>query len=125
MPRIMKLHRYIDHDSQMTPNDFQVTRSMKFCMWIEPYGKYKRYFRSSSHKMVVAIAIARLCGNRIKKAFANSLDPDETPQNVAYPLIHLGGEDQMWDKFLAQGNSSGQGGIRTRDLSIPKPASYH
>ncbi|KAH3849866.1 hypothetical protein DPMN_092270 [Dreissena polymorpha] len=31
----------------------------------------------------------------------------------------------MWDKFLAQENSSGQGGIRTRDLSIPKPASYH
>ncbi|KAH3894732.1 hypothetical protein DPMN_018889 [Dreissena polymorpha] len=26
-PRIMKLHRYIDHDSQMTPIDFQVTRS--------------------------------------------------------------------------------------------------
>ncbi|KAH3696681.1 hypothetical protein DPMN_084157 [Dreissena polymorpha] len=25
--RIMKLHRYIDHDSQMTPIDFQVTRS--------------------------------------------------------------------------------------------------
>ncbi|KAH3878380.1 hypothetical protein DPMN_002270 [Dreissena polymorpha] len=24
-PRIMKLHRYIDHDSQMTPIDFQVT----------------------------------------------------------------------------------------------------
>ncbi|KAH3786933.1 hypothetical protein DPMN_165051 [Dreissena polymorpha] len=42
-----------------------------------------------------------------------------------YPFIHLGGEEQMWDKFLAQGNSSGQGGIRTRDLSIPKPASYH
>ena len=27
MPRIMKLHRYIDHDSQMTPIDFEVTRS--------------------------------------------------------------------------------------------------
>ncbi|KAH3887048.1 hypothetical protein DPMN_011061 [Dreissena polymorpha] len=26
-PRIMKLHRYIDHDSQMTPIDLQVTRS--------------------------------------------------------------------------------------------------
>ena len=26
-PRIMKLHRYIDHDSQMTPIDFQSTRS--------------------------------------------------------------------------------------------------
>ncbi|KAH3889130.1 hypothetical protein DPMN_013180 [Dreissena polymorpha] len=25
-PRIMKLHRYIDHDWQMTPIDFQVTR---------------------------------------------------------------------------------------------------
>ncbi|KAH3821839.1 hypothetical protein DPMN_123607, partial [Dreissena polymorpha] len=25
-PRIMKLHRYIDHDSQMTPIDFEVTR---------------------------------------------------------------------------------------------------
>ena len=25
--RIMKLHRYIDHDSQMTPIDFEVTRS--------------------------------------------------------------------------------------------------
>ncbi|KAH3836912.1 hypothetical protein DPMN_110288 [Dreissena polymorpha] len=44
---------------------------------------------------------------------------------LRYPFIHLGGEEQMWDKFLAQGNSSGQGGIRTRDLSIPKPASYH
>ncbi|KAH3791454.1 hypothetical protein DPMN_144940, partial [Dreissena polymorpha] len=26
-PRIMKLHRYIDHDMQMTPIDFEVTRS--------------------------------------------------------------------------------------------------
>ncbi|KAH3709557.1 hypothetical protein DPMN_069021 [Dreissena polymorpha] len=26
-PRIMKLDRYIDHDWQMTPIDFQVTRS--------------------------------------------------------------------------------------------------
>ena len=26
-PRIMKLHRYIDHDWQMIPIDFQVTRS--------------------------------------------------------------------------------------------------
>ena len=26
-PRIMKLHRYIDHDWQMTPIDFEVTRS--------------------------------------------------------------------------------------------------
>ncbi|KAH3872066.1 hypothetical protein DPMN_035279 [Dreissena polymorpha] len=26
-PRIMKLHRYIDHDSQMIPIDFEVTRS--------------------------------------------------------------------------------------------------
>ncbi|KAH3776464.1 hypothetical protein DPMN_177889 [Dreissena polymorpha] len=43
---------------------------------------------------------------------------------ILYPFIHLGGEEQMWDKFLAQGNSSGLGGIRTRDLSIPTPASY-
>ena len=27
MPRIMKLHVYIDHDSQMTTIDFEVTRS--------------------------------------------------------------------------------------------------
>ena len=27
LPRIMTLHRYIDRDSQMTPIDFQVTRS--------------------------------------------------------------------------------------------------
>ncbi|KAH3702487.1 hypothetical protein DPMN_077510 [Dreissena polymorpha] len=27
-----------------------------------------------------------MCGNRILKAFANSLDPDETPQNVASHL---------------------------------------
>ncbi|KAH3700852.1 hypothetical protein DPMN_075833 [Dreissena polymorpha] len=27
MPRIMKLHRYIDHDWQMTPIDFHVIRS--------------------------------------------------------------------------------------------------
>ncbi|KAH3717301.1 hypothetical protein DPMN_060084 [Dreissena polymorpha] len=26
-PRIMKLHRYIDNDWQLTPIDFQVTRS--------------------------------------------------------------------------------------------------
>jgi hypothetical protein len=26
-PRTMKLHRYIDHDGQMTPIYFQVTRS--------------------------------------------------------------------------------------------------
>ncbi|KAH3794835.1 hypothetical protein DPMN_148373 [Dreissena polymorpha] len=42
-----------------------------------------------------------------------------------YPFMHLGGEEQLWDKFLAQGNFSGQGGIRTRDLSIPEPASCH
>ncbi|KAH3798111.1 hypothetical protein DPMN_151701, partial [Dreissena polymorpha] len=36
------------------------------------------------------------CGNQILKAFANSLDPDETPQNVAshqdpnYPLEIMG-----------------------------------
>ncbi|KAH3830997.1 hypothetical protein DPMN_104256 [Dreissena polymorpha] len=28
-PRIMKLHWYIDHDWQMTPIDFQVTRDDK------------------------------------------------------------------------------------------------
>ncbi|KAH3840256.1 hypothetical protein DPMN_113703 [Dreissena polymorpha] len=37
-----------------------------------------------------------------KKALANSVDPDETPHDAAYPFIHLGGEEQMWDKFLAQ-----------------------
>ncbi|KAH3771212.1 hypothetical protein DPMN_172517 [Dreissena polymorpha] len=26
------------------------------------------------------------------------------------PFIHLGGEEQIWDKFLAQGNYSGQPG---------------
>ncbi|KAH3819759.1 hypothetical protein DPMN_121503 [Dreissena polymorpha] len=44
---------------------------------------------------------------------------------LGYPFIHLGGEEQMWDKFIAQENSSDQGGIRTRDLSISKPASHH
>ncbi|KAH3878785.1 hypothetical protein DPMN_002684 [Dreissena polymorpha] len=39
--------------------------------------------------------------------------------------IYTPGEEQLWDTFLAQGNSSGHGGIRTRDLLIPKPASYH
>ncbi|KAH3700588.1 hypothetical protein DPMN_075567 [Dreissena polymorpha] len=42
-----------------------------------------------------------------------------------YPFIHFSGEEKMWDKCLAQGKSSGQGGIRTRNLSIPTPASYH
>ncbi|KAH3847061.1 hypothetical protein DPMN_089373 [Dreissena polymorpha] len=28
-PRIMKLHRYIDHDWQMTPINFQVTSSAR------------------------------------------------------------------------------------------------
>ncbi|KAH3831698.1 hypothetical protein DPMN_104968 [Dreissena polymorpha] len=42
-----------------------------------------------------------------------------------YPFIHPCGGEQVWDKLLAQGNSSGQGGIRTKDLSIPNPASYH
>ncbi|KAH3788883.1 hypothetical protein DPMN_167047 [Dreissena polymorpha] len=46
-------------------------------------------------------------------------------RKTRYPFIHLGAEEQMWDKFLAQENSSGQGKIRTRDLSIPNPASYH
>ncbi|KAH3800851.1 hypothetical protein DPMN_154494 [Dreissena polymorpha] len=48
-PMIMKLLRYIDHDLQMTPNDFQVTRSL---------------------------------GQR-------------------YPFIHLGGEEQMWEKMCS------------------------
>ncbi|KAH3864211.1 hypothetical protein DPMN_027227 [Dreissena polymorpha] len=47
------------------------------------------------------------------------------PTPLRYPFVHLGGEELLWDKFLDQGNSSGQGGIRARDLSIPKPASYH
>ncbi|KAH3867754.1 hypothetical protein DPMN_030889 [Dreissena polymorpha] len=34
-PRIVKLHRYIDHDSQMTPIDFQVTRIMKLHRYID------------------------------------------------------------------------------------------
>ncbi|KAH3804948.1 hypothetical protein DPMN_133240, partial [Dreissena polymorpha] len=59
---IMKLHRYIDHDSQMTRIDFQVTRSK------------------------VKVTVSKNCWNRILKAFANSLDPDETPQNVASHL---------------------------------------
>ncbi|KAH3730420.1 hypothetical protein DPMN_056406 [Dreissena polymorpha] len=29
----------------------------------------------------------------------------------------------MWDNFLVQNNYSGNGGIRTRDLSISKPGS--
>ncbi|KAH3893707.1 hypothetical protein DPMN_017857, partial [Dreissena polymorpha] len=33
--RIMKLHRYIDHDSQMTPIDFEVTRIMKLHGYID------------------------------------------------------------------------------------------
>ncbi|KAH3814383.1 hypothetical protein DPMN_142879 [Dreissena polymorpha] len=41
------------------------------------------------------------------------------------PMYTPGWIEQMWYKILSQGNSSGQGGIRTRDLSIPKPASYH
>ncbi|KAH3750798.1 hypothetical protein DPMN_185332, partial [Dreissena polymorpha] len=54
----------------------------------------------------------------------NALGPS-TARHHMYPFIHLGGEEQMWDKFPAQGNYSGQGGIRTWDLSIPTPASYH
>ncbi|KAH3700052.1 hypothetical protein DPMN_075018 [Dreissena polymorpha] len=34
-PRIMKLHRNIDHDWQMTPIDFQVTRIMKLYRYID------------------------------------------------------------------------------------------
>ncbi|KAH3886006.1 hypothetical protein DPMN_010007 [Dreissena polymorpha] len=30
--RIMKLHRYIDHDLQMTPIDFEVTRSKQLSL---------------------------------------------------------------------------------------------
>ncbi|KAH3880648.1 hypothetical protein DPMN_004569 [Dreissena polymorpha] len=68
-PRIMKLHRYIDHDWQMTPIDFQVTRIMNL-------------HRHIDHDWQMT-PINFQCGNRILKAFANSLDPDETPQNVA------------------------------------------
>ncbi|KAH3862253.1 hypothetical protein DPMN_025219 [Dreissena polymorpha] len=31
----MKLHRYIDHDSQMTPIDFQVSRIIKLHRYID------------------------------------------------------------------------------------------
>ncbi|KAH3727015.1 hypothetical protein DPMN_052940 [Dreissena polymorpha] len=34
-PRIMKLHRYIDHDWQMTTIDFQVTRIIKLHRYID------------------------------------------------------------------------------------------
>ncbi|KAH3832270.1 hypothetical protein DPMN_105551 [Dreissena polymorpha] len=34
-PRIMKLNRYIDHDWQMTPIDFEVTRFMKLHRYID------------------------------------------------------------------------------------------
>ncbi|KAH3819993.1 hypothetical protein DPMN_121737 [Dreissena polymorpha] len=70
-PRIMKLHRYIDHDSQMTPIDFEVTGS-KVKVTMTPID-----FEVNRSKVKVT------CWNRIFKAFANSLDPDETSQNVA------------------------------------------
>ncbi|KAH3889021.1 hypothetical protein DPMN_013067 [Dreissena polymorpha] len=38
--------------------------------------------------LVSAMSPVLLCWNRILKAFANSLDPDETPQNVA-TLVHF------------------------------------
>ncbi|KAH3870216.1 hypothetical protein DPMN_033398 [Dreissena polymorpha] len=34
--RIMKLYRYIDHDSQMTPIDFQVTRYIDHDLQMTP-----------------------------------------------------------------------------------------
>ncbi|KAH3787971.1 hypothetical protein DPMN_166098 [Dreissena polymorpha] len=37
-------------------------------------------------ELVRDITVSFICGNRILKAFANSLDPDETPQNVASHL---------------------------------------
>ncbi|KAH3866864.1 hypothetical protein DPMN_029987 [Dreissena polymorpha] len=58
-PRIMQLHRYIDHDWQVTPINSQVTRSK------------------------VKVTVPNNRWNRILKTFANSLDPDETPQSVA------------------------------------------
>ncbi|KAH3871257.1 hypothetical protein DPMN_034452 [Dreissena polymorpha] len=36
-PRIMKLHRYIEKDSQMIPNDFEVTRSRSRIMKLHRY----------------------------------------------------------------------------------------
>ncbi|KAH3818850.1 hypothetical protein DPMN_120648 [Dreissena polymorpha] len=77
--------------------------------------------RKSGHKTFAELVVEDLQKLAPLKANVGLWDG----QCERYPFIHLGGEEQLWDKFLAQGNSSGQGGIRTRDLSIPKPASYH
>ncbi|KAH3712285.1 hypothetical protein DPMN_071979 [Dreissena polymorpha] len=75
-PRIMKLHRNIDHDWQMTPIDFQITRFIDHDSQMTPID-----FQVTRSK--VKVTVPKNCWNRILKAFANSLDPDETPQNVA------------------------------------------
>ncbi|KAH3727395.1 hypothetical protein DPMN_053329 [Dreissena polymorpha] len=77
MPRIMKLHRYIDHDSQMTPIDFQVTRIMKL----------HRFNDHDSQMTPIDIQVTRLKVNVTKFLQANSADPDdETPHHAAAGL---------------------------------------
>ena len=42
-----------------------------------------------------------------------------------YPFKHLGRVEQREVNFLLKEINNGPGGIRTHDLSVPKPASYH
>ncbi|KAH3864923.1 hypothetical protein DPMN_027956 [Dreissena polymorpha] len=66
------------------------------CLWISSCWKFvtkSKWWESipnpSSHIVCNRCFLVEwLCGNRILKAFENSLDPDETPQNVAIMKLH-------------------------------------
>ncbi|KAH3835219.1 hypothetical protein DPMN_108567 [Dreissena polymorpha] len=52
----MKLHRYIDHDSQMTPIDLQVTRIMKLHWYIDHDSQMKPIdFQVTRLKVMVTV----------------------------------------------------------------------
>ncbi|KAH3749424.1 hypothetical protein DPMN_183922 [Dreissena polymorpha] len=55
-------------------------------------------------------------GNRILKAFANSLDPDETPQNMAREQLSVRLSDR-WDPTADPINSI----IPITEISRPNP----
>ncbi|KAH3885440.1 hypothetical protein DPMN_009434 [Dreissena polymorpha] len=64
-PRIMKLHRYIDHDWQMTPIDFQVTRS-KFKVTLKENKKIQLKKMVLEEKIPQIKLVAKLSEDQMK-----------------------------------------------------------
>ncbi|KAH3845782.1 hypothetical protein DPMN_088070 [Dreissena polymorpha] len=81
LPEIMKLHRFVDHDSQMNPIDFQVTRSEVYVTGTHLLLDFEILDLPALRKHAFVRDSETL--SAVKKALANSADPDETQHDAA------------------------------------------